>query len=320
MKGLVTFAAEQLGLDFYPGQAEVINAWETSGRRKAVLALGRRSGKGLMAATAAIYNAVIPDYSPYLRIGEERFIVVVAVRQDQAREFIRTVRELLRNAPDTDLRTIVDESRSTTDEVVFKTGVTIRAMPCSSRSTRGLAISLLVMDEAAHFSTTEDGFAAGQQVYRALVPSTAQFREQGYVIVASSPLWCDGIFWSLYQAGMSGAAEDIFVAQRPTWEMNATISRESLESEFLEDPDSARVEFGAEFLEGSGAYLTAVSIKECVSAGRKSLPVAPEVHYYAAADPAFAAGGDAFTFAIGHRLGAGEEATAVVDRLESWRG
>lgn len=168
MKGLIEFARDSLGVDYYPGQVEVLTDWQASGRRKAVLALGRRSGKGLMSASAVIFNATMPDYSSMLRRGEQRFIVVVAARQEQARESIRTVRELLRNAPNPDLLSLVDEGRSTMDEIVFRTGVTVRAMPCSSRTTRGLPITLLILDEAAHMSTAEDGFAAGTQVYRAL--------------------------------------------------------------------------------------------------------------------------------------------------------
>ena len=99
MNGLVRFARDSLGIDLYFGQQQVLNEWAASARRKAVLALGRRSGKGLMAAVAAIYNAVVPDYSRFLRPGEQRFIIVVAVRQEQAREFIRTVREILAAAP-----------------------------------------------------------------------------------------------------------------------------------------------------------------------------------------------------------------------------
>lgn len=320
MKGLVRFARETLGVELYPGQIQVLAEWAASGKRKAVLALGRRSGKGLMAAVAAIHNAVVPDYSGFLRPGETRFIVVVAVRQEQARESIRVIRELLRAAPDKDLRQLVDESRSTADEVVFKTGVVVRAMPCSSRSTRGLAISLLILDEAAHLSTVEEGFAAGAQVYRALLPSTAQFGEVGYVMATSSPLWCDGIFWELFQAGISGSP-DTFAIQRPTWEMNPTITRESLESEFIADPDSARVEFGAEFESGAGQYLATAAIRDCIVEGRTELlPAAEGPRYIAACDPAFAAGGDAFTFCIGHQVGSDVGATAVIDRLESWRG
>jgi len=316
----VPFAREHLGLEFYPRQRQVLARWSKSGKRKAVLALGRRSGKDLMAGAASIYNAVIEDYSAYLRPGEQRFIVPVATRVEQARELIRVTKELLLNAPDPDLAELVDFEASTLDEVVFRTGVTVRAMPCSSRSSRGLAISLLILNEAAHMMTTEDGYAAGQEVYRALQPSTAQFGERGYVMVMSSPKWCSGIFWDLYSAGISGAAEDTFVAQHSTWEMNPTITRKSLEADFQADPESARAEYGAEFIEGAGAYLPAGQIRVCRKAGRHVLPPAEDVWYVAAADPAFAAGGDAFTFCIGHRVGSGDESTVVIDRIDSWRG
>lgn len=320
MIGLVRFAKEHLGVELYPRQKKVLFRWAKSRKRKSVLALGRRSGKDVMAAVAAIYNAVIEDYSRFLRPGEERFIVAVATRVEQARELIRVIKELLENAPDPDLASLVDTEASTLDEVVFRTGVTVRAMPCSSRSSRGLPISLLILNEAAHMMTTEDGYAAGKEVYRALQPSTVQFGDKGYVMVMSSPKWCSGIFWELFSAGMSGAAQDTFVAQHATWEMNPTITRESLEADFQADPDSARAEYGAEFIEGAGAYLPAAQIVTCRKKGRRSIAAADDVWYVAAADPAFAAGGDAFTFCIGHRVGRGDDATIVIDFLQSWRG
>ena len=185
------------------------------------------------------------------------------------------VRELLDSAPDPDVGALVNRDVSTQDEITFRTGAVIRAMPCSARSTRGLPISLLILDEAAHMMTTEGGFAAGRQVYRALVPSTAQFGDRGYVMLTSSPLWCSGIFWVLYQGGVTGAAGDVFVARRPTWEMNPAVTRESLEFECRSDPDSARVEYGAEFMEGAGAFLAATAIQECAVTGRRALPRSP---------------------------------------------
>ena len=319
MKGLIGFARDVLGVDFYPGQREVLNEWIESQKRKGIWCLGRRSGKGLMSGAAAIHNAVIEDYTGCLRPGETRFIVPVATRQEQAREQIRVIKELIENARDRDLAKMVDQEASTLDEVVFRHNVVIRALPCSSRSTRGLPISLLILDEAAHMMTNEDGFAAGKRVYQALSPSTAQFGARGYILVTSTPLWANGIFWDLFSAGLRGA-KDTFVAQRPTWEMNPTITRESLEGDFLADPESARAEYGAEFVEGAGAYLPPEQVQACRVEGRLELPPAEAPFYMAAADPAFAAGGDAFTFAVGHRIGAGDEVTVVLDVLRSWRG
>ncbi|MHB8689010.1 MAG: terminase large subunit domain-containing protein [Candidatus Dormibacteraceae bacterium] len=316
MRGLVRFAREQLGVELYPGQIEVLDEWAASGKRKAVLCLGRRSGKGIISATAAIFNAVIPDYSTHLRPGETRFIVIVATKEQQAREHIRVIRELLANAPDLDLRTLVDSAASTTDEVVFTNGVVVRAMPCSARSVRGLAASLVIFDEFAHFQTETEGYQAARTVWRALTPSVAQFKQDGYVLVTSTPLWPSGPFYDLFQQGMTGADSNMFVARRPTWEVNANITRADLDAEFLADPEGAAVEFGADFSQGLGAYLDPVSVHSCVKKGLRDLPPLEGVQYIAAADPAFAAGGDAFAFAIAHRQGD----DFILDRLQTWRG
>ena len=319
MTGLVRFARDVLGIDLFPGQQQILTEWAASGKRKAVLALGRRSGKGLMAAVAAIHNATVPDYSAELRPGEQRFIVVVANRLEQAREFIRVVREVLQEAPDADLRAMVDEQATTLDSITFKTGVVIRAMPCSARSTRGLPISLLIFDELAHFVSTEDGYQAGDAIYQALSPSTAQFGHRGYIMATSSPKWAQGVFWRLYSAGMSGA-DDTFVVRRPTWEVNPRITRESLDADFLADPESARVEYGAEFQDGAGAFLTSEAVRACVTEGRRYLPPHGGAVYSAAIDPAFASGGDAFTLAIAHTEDGKGRRVDLLDYLEAWRG
>jgi hypothetical protein len=319
VKGLVRFA-EALGVELYPGQREVLQGWAASGRRKAVLRLGRRSGKGLLSALAAIHNAIIPDYSAHLRQGELRFVLVVATREQQAREFIRVVRELLRAAPDPAIAALVDEGACTADEVAFRTGVVIRALPCSSRSTRGLAASLVIFDELAHFVTTDEGHQAARTVWRALVPSVAQFGAAGYVLVTSTPLWSTGLFHDLCRAGSTGADPDLYHSHRATWECNQRISRQSLAGEFAADPEGAEREYAAQFVEGIGALLPAAAVQDAVVPGRRALPPVVGRRYVAAADPAFAAGGDAFTFAIAHREGTGPSAQVVLDRLEAWRG
>src|SRR5438445_6349139 len=112
LAGLIQFAEESLGIKLFRGQRDVLAKWAKSGKRKALLALGRRAGKDLMAAIAAVHNALILDYSGQLRPGERRFIIVVATRIEQAREFIRVVKELLANAPDQPLRALVDDAAS----------------------------------------------------------------------------------------------------------------------------------------------------------------------------------------------------------------
>ncbi len=320
MRGLVRFARESLGLELYSKQAETLDDWQASRKKKALLCWGRRAGKDLTAEAVALHNAMVEDYSAWLRRGERRHVLVVATTQPQAAEFIRTGRELLDSAPDPDLRALVDEPACTDSEIVFKTNVRLKAVPCSSRSTRGMAASLVIFNELGHFITTEDGYQAGRAVYRALVPSIAQFGPMARILILSTPLWPSGIFYDLFKAGTGGADPDLFVSQAATWEVNPKITRESLEGEFTADPVGARVEYGAEFVSGMGAFLDPEAVQACVVRDRHLLPPLDDVTYAAAADPAFARGGDQFSFAIGHRVGQGEQAAFVLDRLQAWRG
>jgi hypothetical protein len=327
VNGLVAFARDQLGLTFYPGQAEVLDAWGASGKRKALFLLGRRSGKGLMAAVAAIFNAVSmdADYQPFLRWGERRHILFCGNRIEQAAEGLRPVRELVAAAPDKDVRGLIDERACTATEVVFKNGVIVRALPCSSRSSRGLGASMLVFDEAGSYFDETSGYAAGRMIWRALLPSTAQFGSLGQVVVTSTPGWNTGLLHDLWKAHELGSDPDLFAIRRPTWECNPRITRESLQSEFDADPEGAQVEYGAQFATGGGALLDPDSVAAAVVQGRTSLPYMVGARYCAVADPGFAAGGSEFALAIGHpefqiEDDNSESTVVILDRLLGWRG
>lgn len=310
---ITTFARDVLGQELWPEQISILDAWEQSGKRKGVLCLGRRSGKSLLADCTAIENAVVPDLSAYLRVGETRFILIFATNAQQAREHIRVIKELVANALDPDIRQMIDTAASTTDEVVFHNGVVIRSMVCSSRAGRGLAASLVILDEFGHFIDATDGFQAARNVYRAASPSIVQFKEHGRILITSTPLWPSGAFYDLYTQGESGADPDSFVVRRATWDVNPNVTRASLDGEFLADREGAEVEFGANWSEGLGSFMDPVNCYSGVVKDRRSLPYVEGIEYSMAIDPAFSAGGDNFALAVAHRQGE----TYVLDRLRS---
>jgi hypothetical protein len=265
-----------------------------------------------MAVVAAVYNATVPDYSPYLRPGETRFIIVVANRDKQAQEFIRMVREVLAGPNvDPDLLALVDFEACTLEQIVFRNNVVIRAVPCSSRSTRGLACSLIILDESGHFQTDSEGVGAGKEVYQALAPSVAQFGEFGYIMFTSTPKWRSGLFWEQFKAGSDGIDPGLLVIKRTTWEMNPTISREDLEPEFRVNPDWANTEYGADFSTAEGAFLDP---KDILAALRDSgtLSPNPDLRYKCAIDPAFQK--DAFSMAVAHK----EQERVIFDGIWVW--
>jgi hypothetical protein len=245
---------------------------------------------------------------------------VTATRAEQSQEVLRVAREVLENAPDPAIRGMVKAGwRRRSDEIAFSNGVTIRALPAHAAAARGVAMSLAIMDEAGH-AIAGEGPGAARQLYRAVQPATRQFGSRGRVLITSTPGWPTGLLWDLEQAAKAGVADDVLVIRRATWDMNPTITRASLEREFREDPAGAAAEYACQWLEGTNVFTEREAVLACIDTNRRQLPPVQGVHYWAACDPAFAAGGDAFALAIGHRQGQGLEATNVIDLVTSWRG
>ena len=190
-RSVISFAGDVLGVSLYPRQKEALRG--VASHPLSLLCLGRRSGKTLVACIWAVYDAVVRDLSEHVRPGETRYVVVVATAWDQARRAFQVVRSFF------DLPLLAPlVARETSEELHLSTGVVIKCLPCSARSTRGLAISTVIFDELAHFIDTENGYQAGEQVYRALAPSVAQFGDEGRIICLSTPRGQRGIFWRLW--------------------------------------------------------------------------------------------------------------------------
>lgn len=318
------FAREVLALDLSPRQAEALRGIATA--RLSLLCLGRRSGKTLLAATWAAYDAVVRDLAAHLRPREPRYIVTVATAQDQARVAYRVIRQFFALPA---LAPLV--LRETGEELELATGVVVKCLPCSARSTRGWAISTVILDELAHF-VDSDGYQAGEQVYRALAPAVAQFGPAGRVICLSTPRGQRGVFWRLWQQ----ASDDptAYRLQAPTWEMNPRIDLAFLEGERRRDPELFAQEYAAEFVAGDGAFLPADAVRAAVLDRDRDpdlgqgIPSHPRCHAYRvlALDPAFER--DAFALALVCRpggaegtKGAGDEANGprlVVERVAAY--
>src|SRR5213592_3466448 len=88
-----------LGLSLWPAQRRILGEIDSGGYREIVLALGRRSGKSLMAAVVAVHDAAFRDLGRYLRRRERRYVVVVGASREQAGGTLRFCRELLDGSP-----------------------------------------------------------------------------------------------------------------------------------------------------------------------------------------------------------------------------
>jgi hypothetical protein len=257
MRGILEFAREELGLALSDRQKEALLG--VSSHSLSLLCCGRRSGKTLIAAVWALYDALVRDLSEHLRPGEPRFVVCVATNTDQARRVMQVMRQFLEMPRLAPLLT-----RETADELWLRTGVVVKTVPCSARSTRGLAVSTVIFDELSHMIDSESGYQAGEMVYRALAPSVAQFGDDGRLVCPSTPRGERGIFWKLWRL-----ADDlgVYKLQASTAEMNPLIQSSYLALEQARDPDLYRQEFLAQFVAGGGAFLSPDVVRAAVGVG-----------------------------------------------------
>lgn len=266
-----------------------------------VLVLGRRGGKGFVAAVLVawrIWELLLMD-NPQERLGisggKALHIPVVGSSSGQAkRDAFGDVRYLLTTAPcfkpflgsctDTQVTLLTPQQLADGALVGRSKGlIRVSAHPTTGTAVRGLAAPVIVLDEFAHQAgagSTSDSAT----IYKAARPALAQFRDP-MVIQTSSPWEKTGQFFQTYKAGLeldpaSGAPAhpEIFVAQLDSWTAyrdwhraesipmwpggpafaaltGAIITKAGLEPQFLLDPESAKVEYGAQWAAAVNAYL-----------------------------------------------------------------
>lgn len=303
-----------LGTPLWSKQAEILEEFWTGDYSTGVWALGRRSGKTLMAAVAATYAATMLDgfYKAFLRPGERFYIISVANTLDQARIALQGVKDLINNSPI--LKPLI--VRETADSLELSNGAVFKAMPASSRGGRGMACPFIIFDEIGHAIDTEAGNASGGSLYQSLSPATAQFGELGKVLMLSIPWLQSGIFWELFKQGNSGHFPNMQVRQEPSWEMNPTLSSEFLAQEKARDPELFSVEYGANFSQSLSALVSGDLVEGATNHYRSSLPPQDKYkgRYYLSLDPA-KGNRDQYTACIVHY----EEERLIVDRWHEFK-
>jgi hypothetical protein len=88
-----------MGIDLTPRQMELLQQVEL-GFLLHIWALGRRSGKTLLAVLIALYFATMrPDMARYVRRREKRYCVAVATNMRQARIFVEQATSIIEGSP-----------------------------------------------------------------------------------------------------------------------------------------------------------------------------------------------------------------------------
>jgi|APSaa5957512493_1039668.scaffolds.fasta_scaffold01542_4 hypothetical protein len=140
---------------------------------------------------------------------------------------------------------------------------------CVAKGLRGAGNICVILDEVAHF--TETGQSGAEEVYNAVVPSTSAYSAkdpenptipigevEGRIILISSPLGKQGLFYNLFMIGMGGgrAGDNILAVQAPTWEVNPTVPAQEFEKHYLKNAAVFFTEYGGEFTDRTRGWIT----------------------------------------------------------------
>jgi hypothetical protein len=271
------------------------------GHTEAVAVVGRQSGKSQVAAMIATFEAIRATRT------EGRGTWAVLVAQDQ-RSALRALFGYV--CEPFELPMLAGAVVGwTADTLSLETGVTLAAYPCRAASVRGLRARVVVVDELAHFIST-DGRPTDTEMLRALRPCLAT--TGGKLIVLSSPYAQSGALWELHRRhyGKDDAQTLVWQASAPA--MNATLPADYLERMKQDDPEAYRSEVLGEFRAGVSTFLDSDALEECVE-DRRELQPADGLTYVAFTDPS-GGGRDAFTVAVAHRDGE----RVIVDCVRAW--
>lgn len=341
--------AEFLRYLYDEGRSSIREVTPGRERHELVLAIGRRSGKTLLASIIAAYETykLILKECPQAYYGLPRTndigIISVATDKGQAGLLYTNVSgyfaecafftPYLANSTMSysRLQTPYDIERygRFEEEDTARSSLLVSFRACVAKGLRGSGNIVIILDELAHF--IDEGQSSAKTVYDAVTPSRSAFSPkdpndftkpigpvEGRIISISSPLGRQGQFYDLYQIAMRGglASEDMLAIQAPTWEINPTIPAGELEKHYITDQIVFFTEYGAQFTDRSRGWIErAEDLEACIDPKARPVVVAPARRaHFMGIDVGLSLDGSAA--AIGHLERRGDNLVIVADLID----
>lgn len=227
----------------------------------------------------------------------------------------------------------IERYGSYTDNAKARFSINVTFRSCVAKGLRGGANILVALDEVAHF--TDEGQSSADDVYQAVEPSTRTFspkdpknpsrpigENEGRIILISSPLGKQGLFYKQFSLGFTSgiASKNMLCVQAPTWEVNPTVPAGTFEGSYLKDPRIFYTEFGAVFTDRTRGWIeTDSDLLACIDPKLIMKTSAPSrMPHFMGVDIALV--GDYTAAAVGHIAPGGIIVLDYIDRIKAGRG
>jgi hypothetical protein len=294
------------GLEMTESELEVFTAHtgrsvpRPGGYSEAVAIVGRGAGKTQLSAVLAAFEACRAN-------GRGQWALLIAQDHRSAtRNLFRYAADALEVSPVLSGEIVA----KTADSLELATGVSIGVYPCTSQSVRGLRARTVVVDELAHF-VTSDGRRMDVEMLRAVRPTLVT--TGGRLIILSSPCAQSGALYDLHRVHYGKEESGTLVWQASTVEMHPGLNVDRIARED-EDPVAYLSEVMGQFRpSGASAFFDLEDIQACIVTSRRELLPRDGVRYFAHTDPS-GGGKDAFALAVAHR----DHDRIVLDCLRAW--
>ena len=172
----------------YPFQDECTQVFNDAASRFVIVNKSRQLGLSTLTAAYALW---------YVLFRRNKEVLIIATKLKTAQNFIRKVKFILKNLPKWLVVPTVTGDNKTTLEFGAPSNSKIEAVPTSVDAGRSEALSLLIVDEAAHIRD----FA---ELWKGLYPTLTT---GGRAIVISTPKGHGNHFHELWSKGQAGANE-----------------------------------------------------------------------------------------------------------------
>jgi hypothetical protein len=184
MRGLVKFKT-------YPFQTECLEEFQKN--RYVIVNKSRQLGLSTSAAAYSLWLAIFQ---------REKNVLIIATKLDTAQNFIKKVKTMLDSLPAwLVMPKLVEDNKKV---LAFSNGSKVKAIPTSADAGRSEALSLLIVDEAAHVEGIND-------LWLGLQPTLST---GGSVILISSPSGVGTLFHDIWIGAQKGE-NDFFPIELP---------------------------------------------------------------------------------------------------------